>query len=170
MHCGSSYPLKFNEANLNYLKKLQKIFPNQPIGYSDHTLGISSCIAAVALGAKIIEKHFTISKKDGAPDSFFSLEEDQLKEMIKCIREIDLSLGKERKIISPSIREMRGGTRSYYAVSDFKSGDLIKPGMFIALRPYVKRSLSCEKFFLFLHKKLKKSIKKTEVLKAHHIG
>ncbi len=169
MHCGSSYPLEFKEANLNYLKKLQKTFPNQVIGYSDHTLGISSCIAAVALGAKIIEKHFTISKKDGAPDSFFSLEEDQLTEMIRCIREIDLSLGKEEKIISPNIRRMQSVTRSYYATSDFKSGDIVKPGMFIALRPYVKKSVSCEKFFVFLKKKLKKSIKKHEVLKPYHI-
>ena len=64
---------------------------------------------------------------------------------------------------------MQSGTRSYYATSDFKSGDLIKPGMFIALRPYVKKSVSCEKFFVFLKKKLKKGIKKNEVLKPYHI-
>ena len=56
LHCGSSYPLKFKDANLNYIKKLKKLFDNQIIGYSDHTLGTSSCIAAVTLGANIIEK------------------------------------------------------------------------------------------------------------------
>ena len=69
------------------------MFKNIPIGYSDHTTGISASIAAVSLGAKIIEKHFTISKKDKNPDSFFSLEPNELKEMILHIREIEESLG-----------------------------------------------------------------------------
>ena len=81
LHCGSSYPLKLNQVDLRYICKLKKIFPNNLIGYSDHTTNISTPIAAVALGARIIEKHFTISKDDGAPDSF-SLEADDLKNMI----------------------------------------------------------------------------------------
>jgi len=169
MHCGSSYPLKFEDANLNYLKKLQKTFPNQIIGYSDHTLGISSCIAAVALGAQIVEKHFTISKNDGAPDSFFSIEEDELSALVRNIRELESSLGSEKKIITKSIRKMKSGTRSYYASSNYLKGKKIKPGMFVALRPYVKKSLSSGYYFSFLDRKLKKNIKENEVLKSHHI-
>ena len=168
LHCGSSYPLDFKEANLNYIKKLKKIFPNNLIGYSDHTLDISSCIAAVALGAKIIEKHFTISKKDGAPDSFFSLEENQLKSMIKNIRELELSLGIEKKKISRKIKIMRNSTRSYYATADLKKGTIIKERMFKALRPHVKNSIKIDQYFQFLNKKLKKNINKNDVLKSIH--
>ena len=71
LHCGSAYPLKYEDVNLKYIQGLKKIFPQNLIGYSDHTIGISTCMAAVSLGVRIIEKHFTISKNDGAPDSFF---------------------------------------------------------------------------------------------------
>ncbi len=168
LHCGSSYPLDYKDANLNYIKRLKNIFPNNLIGYSDHTLEISSSIAAVSLGARIIEKHFTISKNDGAPDSFFSLEEDQLKKMIKNIREVELSLGIEKKIISKKIMTMSKSTRSYYATSNLRKGILIKQKMFKALRPYVKNSVKVGEYFNFLNKKLKKSIKKNEVLKSYH--
>jgi N,N'-diacetyllegionaminate synthase len=168
LHCGSSYPLDFKDANLNYIKKLKKIFPNNIVGYSDHTLNISSCIAAVSLGARIIEKHFTISQKDGAPDSFFSLEEEQLKDMIKNIREVESSLGKEKKIISKKIKIMKKSTRSYYATSKFSKGTTIKEGMFKALRPYVKNSIKTDEFFDFVNKKLKKDIIKNDVLKKSH--
>ena len=60
LHCGSSYPLKLEQVDLNYINRLKKIFPNNNIGYSDHTKNISTSLAAVALGAKIIEKHITI--------------------------------------------------------------------------------------------------------------
>lgn len=168
LHCGSSYPLDFKDANLNYIKKLKKIFPNNIVGYSDHTLNISSCIAAVSLGAKVIEKHFTISQKDGAPDSFFSLEEEQLKDMIKNIREVENSLGKEKKIISKKIKIMKKSTRSYYATSNLSKGTIIKKGMFKALRPYVKNSTKTDEFFDFVKKKLKKDIIKNDVLKKSH--
>jgi N,N'-diacetyllegionaminate synthase len=169
MHCGSSYPLKFNQANLRYIYKLQKIFPNHLIGYSDHTLSISSSIAAAAMGAKIIEKHFTISKKDGAPDSFFSIEKNELKDLVKSIREIEQSIGLEKKIIYKEIKEMRLGRRSYYANCNYKKGMRIKLGMFKALRPYVKNSLTADRYLNYINKKLKKDIMRDEPLKPLHV-
>ena len=169
MHCGSSYPLKLKDANLNYIKKLKKDFPNKIIGYSDHTLGISSCIAAASIGAKIIEKHFTISRKDGSPDSFFSLEETELTQMIKCIREVDVALGINKKIITKDIISMKKATRSYYATANYKKGTKIKPLMFKALRPHVQNSVQINNYFNFLNKRLKKKIDKNEVLKKEHI-
>ena len=164
MHCGSSYPLKFNQANLNYIKRLKKLFPKKIIGYSDHTLNISSPIAAAAIGAKIIEKHFTLSKKDGSPDSFFSIDFKELKEMVRNIREIENSLGDEKKIISKDIKSMRNGRRSYYANKNLFKGQKLKKGMFTALRPYIKNSLTIDNFFNFLNKELKSNVKKGEVL------
>ena len=79
------YPLKLNQVDLRYIKKLKKIFPNNLVGYSDHTKYFylhRSC----STRAKIIEKHITISRNDGAPDSFFSLEENDLKKMVDGIR------------------------------------------------------------------------------------
>jgi len=169
MHCGSSYPLKFNQVDLRYINKLKKIFPNNVIGYSDHTLNISSSLAAVAMGAKIIEKHFTISKEDGAPDSFFSIEKKELKDLVKNIREIEQSIGLEKKIIYKEIQAMRLGRRSYYANYNYKKGMLIKLGMFKALRPYVKNSITAEKYLDYVNKKLKKNIMRNEPLKPGHV-
>ena len=168
MHCGSSYPLKFNQANLSYIYRLKKIFPNNVIGYSDHTLNISTSLAAVAMGAKIVEKHFTISKKDRAPDSFFSIEKKELKELVKNIREIEQSIGLEKKIIYKEIKEMRLGRRSYYANNNYKKGMIIKLGMFKALRPYVKNSVTAEKYLDCINKKLKNDIMINEPLKPLH--
>lgn len=169
MHCGSSYPLKFNQADLRYIYKLKKIFPKNLIGYSDHTLNISSSLAAVAMGAKIIEKHFTISKKDRAPDSFFSIEKKELKDLVKNIREIEQSIGLEKKVIYREIKEMRLGRRSYYANYNYKKGMLIKLGMFTALRPYIKNSITAEKYLDYINKKLKKNIMSNEPLKPSHV-
>lgn len=169
LHCGSSYPLKFKDANLNYIIKLTKIFKNQIIGYSDHTLGVSSCIAAVVLGAKIIEKHITISKKDKSPDSFFSSDYNEFSLLVRSIREVEKSLGSKKKIITKSIKEMRLGKRTYFALKTYKKGDVIKKGMFIALRPRVKNSVSVEDFFNILGKKLKHKIKINNPLLLKHI-
>lgn len=169
MHCGSCYPLRFEDANLNYIKKLNKKFPNNPIGYSDHTLNISSSIAAVALGAKIIEKHITISQKDKFPDAFFSLEYKNLDLMVRNIRELESSLGKEKKIISKSIMQNKKAMRSYYAVNFLKKNTIIKKGMFKALRPRVSGAIEIHEFYNFLNKKLNRNIKKYGLLKKNYI-
>lgn len=169
LHCGSSYPLKLNQVDLNYIKKLKKIFPDNLIGYSDHTKTISTSIAAVAMGAKIIEKHITISRYDKAPDSFFSIEQDDLTSMVKNIREIEKSIGKPKKIIYSSISQMQKARRSYYSQRNLKKGEIIKQGDFKALRPYVKNTLSADEYFKFLGKKLKKNIKILTPLKSNYV-
>ena len=165
LHCGSAYPLKLNQVDLSYIRRLKKIFPNNIIGYSDHTKSISTSIGAVALGAKIIEKHITISRRDKAPDSFFSLEKEDLRKMVNGIREIEKSIGKSKKIIYKSISEMQRGRRSYYSQKNLKKGEIIKSGHFKALRPYVKNTLSAESYFNFMGKKLKKDVKILNPLK-----
>ncbi len=169
LHCGSSYPLKFEDVNLKYISNLKKIFKKKIIGYSDHTTSASTCIGAVAIGAKIIEKHFTISRSDGSPDSFFSCNGNELKFLINSIRELETSLGINKKIITKSINAMRKAKRSYYATKNLKKGNLLKHDDIIALRPSVEGSVKVENYFKVLNKRLKSDLKISEPLLNKHI-
>lgn len=101
LHCNTAYPTPFDDVNLNVIKKFTKIF-KLPIGYSDHTLGTEASVAAVAIGAKIIEKHFTLNKKMTGPDHKASLNVDELKSLVKQIRNVEKTLGNENKKITKS--------------------------------------------------------------------
>ena len=94
LHCIVEYPTPLNHANLNFIKTLQEKFPDYPIGFSDHTLGIIAPVVATSLGAKIIEKHFTIDKTiRGAPDHIISIDPRELSDMVKDVRAAEASLG-----------------------------------------------------------------------------
>ena len=97
LHCFTSYPAPFQKVNLRSIITLKQAF-NIPIGYSDHTLGIHAPSIAVALGATIIEKHYTLNKDMAGPDHKASLDPNELTEMIKLIRETESALGDGRKI------------------------------------------------------------------------
>lgn len=103
LHCTTDYPTKFKDVNLNAMKSIEKEM-EVSIGYSDHTEGIEVAIAAVAMGAKVIEKHFTLDKNLPGPDHLASLNPTELSLMIKSIRNIEQSLGNEVK--KPSIVEI----------------------------------------------------------------
>jgi len=92
LHCITSYPTRVEDVNLKAIKTLEEVF-NLPVGYSDHTLSITVPIAAVAMGACVIEKHFTLDRDMPGPDHKASLEPHELKKMIKEIREIEKALG-----------------------------------------------------------------------------
>jgi len=107
-----------------------------PVGLSDHTTGIQIPIAAVARGACIIEKHYTLSRKLKGPDHPFALEPDELKQMVKGIREVEESLGSPEKQMLPDEEEMsRLGRRSVIARVDIKKGTIITEDMLIIKRP-----------------------------------
>jgi N,N'-diacetyllegionaminate synthase len=93
LHCNTEYPSEMQDVNLNAMKTLVSAFPGVTVGLSDHTLGIEASIAAVAMGAKVIEKHFTLDKNLKGPDHMASLDPDELKAMIKAIRNIEKALG-----------------------------------------------------------------------------
>jgi sialic acid synthase SpsE len=109
LKCTSVYPAQDNILNLSSILEYKKIF-KVPIGYSDHSLGIEACIAAVSLGARIIEKHFTLNKKKKGADHQLSLEPKEFKKMVKIIRKIETMLGDPK--IYPSKKEIR--SRSKY--------------------------------------------------------
>lgn len=96
LHCTTAYPTPYSDVNLNAMTTLGREF-NVPVGYSDHTLGIEVPIAAVAMGARIIEKHFTLDRKMDGPDHAASLEPNELKQMVESIRNVELAFGSEIK-------------------------------------------------------------------------
>jgi len=107
-----------------------------PVGYSDHTLGIEVPVAAVAMGAKIIEKHFTLDKELPGPDHKASLEPGELKEMIKAIRNIEMALGNGIKKPNKSEFEiMKVARRSLIATRDIRAGEIIKESDIAIKRP-----------------------------------
>jgi N-acetylneuraminate synthase len=101
LHCTTEYPVKFSEVNLKVLDTMKAAF-NLPVGYSDHTQGIEVAIAAVARGATVIEKHFTLNKNLPGPDHKASLEPQELAQMISGIRNVEAALGHGQKIPTPA--------------------------------------------------------------------
>lgn len=100
LHCTSAYPARMSEVNLNAMLNISKEF-SVKVGYSDHTLGIEVAIAAAALGATVIEKHFTLNRDMGGPDHKASLEPLELNEMVRSIRNIEVALGNGEKLPTP---------------------------------------------------------------------
>lgn len=101
LHCNTEYPTPYEDVNLNVIPMLKEKY-KCPVGYSDHTVGIEVPIAAVAMGAEIIEKHFTLDRNMEGPDHKASLEPRELSTMIKAIRNIEKAIGISQKIVTPS--------------------------------------------------------------------
>ncbi len=116
LHCTSSYPTPYNEVNLHAMKAIANSF-DVKVGYSDHTNGIEVAIAAVALGAKIIEKHFTLDRAMKGPDHKASLEPDELRSMVRSIRNIEQALGNEKKKPSESEQKNKSIVRKSIHIS-----------------------------------------------------
>ncbi|APA59234.1 N-acetylneuraminate synthase [Campylobacter coli] len=124
LHCNTEYPTPFEDVNLKAMKTIKEAF-KLPVGYSDHTLGITIPIAAVSMGACVIEKHFTLDKAMRGPDHLASLEPSELKAMIKAIRELEKAFGDGIK--KPSKSESKNiniGRKSLVAIGPIKKGDL----------------------------------------------
>lgn len=135
LHCTTNYPTPYEEVNLKAMLTLAAVF-KLPVGYSDHTLGIEISVAAVAMGAKIIEKHFTLDKKLPGPDHKASLELGELKEMVKAIRNIEIALGDGIKKPNKSeIEIMKVVRKSLMATRDIRAGEIIKESDIAIKRP-----------------------------------
>lgn len=123
LHCNTEYPTPMNDVNLLAMKNLHKEL-GVITGYSDHTLGVEVPIAAVALGAVVIEKHFTLDRTMDGPDHKASLEPDELKSMVIAIRNVEKALGSEEKKISSSEKENKKVARkSIVAAKDILKGE-----------------------------------------------
>ena len=135
LHCVSDYPAKIEETNLRVMETLMRVF-GLPVGLSDHTLGITVPIAAVALGAAVVEKHFTLDKALPGPDHKASLEPDGLGEMVNKIREVEKALGSGEKKPTRSEEETKKVVRrSVVARIEIPAGAVIEEGMLDVKRP-----------------------------------
>lgn len=135
LHATSEYPCPMDEVNLNAMLTLKNEL-GVDIGYSDHTQGIEVPIAAVAMGAKVIEKHFTISRDLPGPDHAASLEPDELIAMIQAIRNIEFALGSgEKKATSTELLNLKVGRKSIVAKMNIKKGDLLTEDNITVKRP-----------------------------------
>ena len=134
LKCTSAYPAPPEEMNLRAIPNLAERF-NCPVGLSDHTLGISIPVAAVALGACIIEKHFTLSRAEPGPDSVFSLEPGEFKAMVAAVRDAEKMLGRVTYEVSGHEAASRVFRRSLYVVKDLKKGEVFSAENVRSIRP-----------------------------------
>jgi N,N'-diacetyllegionaminate synthase len=135
LHCTTEYPTPMDEVNLSAMQSLQRAF-GVSVGYSDHTRGIEVAIAAVALGARVIEKHFTLDRNLPGPDHKASLEPDELAAMICAIRNIELAMGDGVKRLTPSeIKNKPVVRKSLVASREIKAGECFSSDNLSAKRP-----------------------------------
>ena len=134
LKCTSAYPAPYEAVNLRTIPSMAQTF-DCITGLSDHTMGGAVAGAAVALGAKVIEKHLTLKRADGGADSAFSMEPEEFKEMVDNIRKIELALGKVTYDLSPKAAREREHSRSLFVAKDMKAGDVFTPENLRSVRP-----------------------------------
>ena len=167
LHCTTAYPTPLSEVNLMAMKTIENELGVE-IGYSDHTLGTAVSIAAVGLGAKIIEKHFTLDKNLSGPDHKASLEPDELIHMVKAIREVTQSIeGTAKKAPTPTELENKKVARKSLCYSTgFEKGRELREEDFIALRP--EGGISPMLIDDFIGKSLKQSVAQNTAVNLNH--
>lgn len=162
LHCTSSYPTRFEEANLRAMDTLASAF-HLPVGFSDHTLGIEASLAAVARGARVIEKHFTLDKSSEGPDHKASLNPCELKQMVEGIRNIEKALGSGKKTVQPSEKNTQQVARkSVVAGVLISKGTRIVSSMIELKRPGT--GIQPKYFSQVVGKKAKKEILKDRLI------
>jgi len=187
LHCVAKYPTPLEYANLNVIDTLKKEFPEAIIGYSDHTEGpVKAPVAAIVKGAKVIEKHITLDRKMKGPDHFFALEPNELKEMVKAIRNTEKRLKKgekikiDNKILGSSERktyEIEKYLRNFaysiiFTKKEIKKGELFTKDNLIILRKGKKeKGLEPKEWFNIINKKrANKDLKVEHVLKKEDLN
>lgn len=163
LHCNTEYPTPMEDVNLLAMLTIKKRL-GVSIGYSDHTPGIEVPVAAVALGAKVIEKHFTLDKSMEGPDHKASLNPAELKKMVKAIRNIEKAMGNGVKKVSPSeLKNKPIARKSIVAVRDIKNGEAFIEENITVKRPGT--GINPMKWDKILGKIAKRDFKKDEMVK-----
>lgn len=134
LKCTSAYPAPLEEMNLRTISDMAERFKTI-VGLSDHTSGISVPAASVALGAKIIEKHFIIDRKIGGPDAAFSLEPMEFKAMVDAVRDVEQAMGRVSYELTEKMKKSRGFSRSLFVVKDIKEGEIFTGDNVRSIRP-----------------------------------
>lgn len=157
LHCISSYPTPMEKANLRQMQKISQRF-DVLTGLSDHTLGITGSVAAVALGASVIEKHFTLSRNDKGPDSEFSIEPAELEQLCRETQQAWLALGKQCFDRGSAEEGSKVFRRSIYFVRDLPAGAIVTANDIRRIRPGM--GLPPKYFDNLLGKRLKTAVKR----------
>lgn len=162
LHCSISYPPPIEILNLKSIQTLKQAF-QIPIGYSDHTMSVNIPSVAVTLGACIIEKHFTLDRTLKGPDHIFALEPDELKQMVKNIRETELALGSPMKLLTDPEKDMyKIGRRSIIAKNDIPKGKIITESDLIVKRPGY--GIPPKYLNIVIGRKVQKDIEKDDII------
>lgn len=166
LKCTSSYPASPADSNIMTIADMKKRFGCK-VGISDHTFGIGSAVAAVALGGEVIEKHFTLARSDGGFDAAFSLEPAEMKMLVQEVREAELALGKVCYQVSAGEKNSLVFKRSLYVAEDIAVGDIITEENVRSIRPGF--GLSPEYYYRIMGKKVKAALKRGTPLKLEYI-
>lgn len=135
LHCNTEYPTPYEDVNLRAMQTIANE-TGLKVGYSDHTLGIEIPIAAVAMGAQVIEKHFTLSREMDGPDHLASLEPEELKAMVRSIRNIESGFGSTEKVASASEQKnIAIARKSIHYRADMQKGHILREGDLVMKRP-----------------------------------
>jgi pseudaminic acid synthase len=157
LHCISAYPAPAEEANLSRIKVLQDRY-DLPVGLSDHTMGSEVSVAAVALGATVIEKHITLARADGGPDAAFSLEPQEFKALVDGVKTAQLALGSAEYGRTSSEVPNLIFRRSLYVVEDIAAGEPLSAQNLRSIRPGF--GLAPKHYDQLLGKKVKRDVKR----------
>ena len=155
LHCTTSYPCVFENVNLNAMNTIRDAF-KLPVGYSDHTLGSTVAIAAVAMGARVVEKHFTLDKNMEGPDHKASSTPDEFKEYVKAIRDIELAMGSGKKVPTKVEKEIsKVVLKRIVAKKEIKEGQIITEEDICVKRNDI--GLPCNKWDIIVGTKARKN-------------
>lgn len=168
LHCTSNYPADPDDLNLLAIRTMAEELA-LPVGYSDHTAGIAIAPAAVALGATIIEKHFTLDRQLSGPDHAASLEPAELRAMIAAIREVERALGDGNKVPRPNELPVRRlARRSVAALVELPAGHVLRRGDLTVLRP--ETGIAPKDLETVVGRRLARGVKAGEVLQASDLA
>jgi len=134
-NCVSEYPPVYEDMNIGFIKVMQREFPDIVIGHSDHSPYLFTCFAAVALGAKIIEKHIILDKRQPGPDQSVSIDMRDLAELVEGVRKVEVALGCEKKVHGKEQVIREWAFRSVVSVCDIQAGTIITEEMLWTKRP-----------------------------------
>lgn len=156
LKCTSSYPSTPEGTNLLTIPHMQQLFRCK-VGLSDHTLGIGAAVASVALGTRVIEKHFTLARVDGGVDSAFSMEPDEMAQLVRECKTASLAMGKVSYELQEQEKKSLQFRRSLYIVHDMKAGDIITEKNMRSIRPGC--GVSPKYYDVFIGKQIKTDVK-----------
>lgn len=163
----SEYPADYRDINLGVIEKFEKLF-NLPVGISDHSIGIYTALGAVAKGACIVEKHITLDKKMPGPDQKISIEENELRDLVKGCRAVKLALGDTKKILKKELPILKFARESVVSTRDISRGEIFSTKNISTKRPNTGQ-ITAKNFSSIIGKIAKKNIPKNKQLKFSDI-